>query len=64
MGTWVLLVMILSPEGDVYTHTFSDPQTTEKDCMQAGANWIQTQRPESAPQFICVLKAPKKDKET
>ena len=64
MGIWVLLVMILSPEGEVYTHTFSEPQISEKDCMEAGAHWMTTQHPDDAPQYACILKAPKKDKET
>ena len=57
MDILVLIVLTLV-NGDVYNHVYQMPDhTSQKDCIQAGAAWMDTQKLEDSPQYLCAIKS-------
>jgi hypothetical protein len=52
----VLIILSLS-NGDVYSKVIQMPNASHKDCLAAGAAWLDAQDPKGSPQYLCVVKS-------
>lgn len=57
MNEIIMLIFLTLSNGDVYNKVWQMPTgATHKDCLQAGAQWMSTQKPEDSPQYLCLVK--------
>jgi len=55
----ILVLILLTLNGsDVYSKVVQMPEhSTKKDCLEAGVQWMATQKPADSPQYLCAEKS-------
>ncbi len=53
-----VLILLTLVNGDTYSKVLQMPaHSSHKDCLNAGAQWLSTQKPQDNPQYLCVIKS-------
>ena len=53
----IVLILLALSNGDLYSKVLQMPNASHKDCLAAGASWLDTQDPKTSPQYLCVVKS-------
>ena len=53
----VVLYVLALVNGDVYSKTITMPTPSKRDCVAAGAAWMDAQNPKDSPQYLCLVKS-------
>jgi hypothetical protein len=53
----IILIILALTNGDVYSKVIQMPNASHKDCLAAGAAWLDSQKPEDSPQYLCLVKS-------
>lgn len=54
----IVLILLTLVNGDVYSKVIQMPaHTAPKDCPNAGAQWMATQKASESPQYLCLVKS-------
>ena len=60
----VVLILLTLSGGNVYNKVLQMPTPSHRDCLQAGAQWLSTQKAEDSPQYLCLDKCNFNDNHT
>ena len=53
----IVLILLSLSNGDVYNKVLVMPTPSQKDCLAAGATWMNQQDPKTSPQYLCAVKS-------
>ena len=54
----IVLILLTLVNGDIYSKAVQMPaETSHKACLDAGAQWLGTQKAEDSPQYLCLEKS-------
>jgi hypothetical protein len=53
----VVLYVLALVNGDVYSKTITMPTPSKRECVAAGAAWMDHQDPKDSPQYLCLVKS-------